>query len=192
MGKRTPATTRSTYIRATEPGGTKMPASEHRYSSADQGMYGITMPSDTRQSSNYAVQGTSLMQWEDYEGGIWHDTGRTLGPQDYEPAAVVEEEEAEPVVVVEEEEAEPVVTTTTTEDDDDDDHQVHQSQSWDSYATTEETQAMSEAETARVTRKKLLEEIEARRKLRLKKPRKYGRFSLISNLETGLPSLLSG
>ena len=181
MGKRTPATTRSTYIRATEPGGTKMPASEHRYSSADQGMYGITMPGDTRQSSNYAVQGTSLMQWEDYEGGIWHDTGRTLGPQDYEPAAVVEEEEDEPVV-----------TTTTTEDDDDDDHQVHQSQSWDSYATTEETQAMSEAETARVTRKKLLEEIEARRKLRLKKPRKYGRFSLISNLETGLPSLLSG
>ena len=186
MGKRTPATTRSTYIRATKAGGTKMPSGSGgrggRTASQNAGMYGITMPGNTRQSSNYAVQGTSLMEWEEFEGGTWRDTGRTLGPQDYEPAPAPAPGPAAPAPA-------PGPAPGPASNDSGQEQQT----SWTSYANPAETQAMNEAEAARVTRTALLKKIEDRRKLRLKDPRKFGRFSLISNLETGVvPSLLGG
>ena len=180
MGKRRPATTRSTYIVADEGGGTRMPSWEHS-SAAASSMHAVTMPGDTRQSSNYAVQGSTLMQWDDYEGGSWNPV-RTLGPQDiYQAPAPAPGPGA------------PAPAPPPADDDDDDDREIQQSPAaWQSYASPAETQAMTEAEDARTTRAALLKQIEDRRKLRLKNPRKFGRFSLMSGSETGVPSLLGG
>ncbi len=183
MGKkRTPATTRSTYIVADEAGGTRMPSGDRRDSSVREGMYAVTMPGNTRQSSNYAVQGSTLMQWDDYQGGSWNPV-RTLGPQDIYQAPAPAPGPGAPAPA-----PGPAPAPASNDGGGDDGGGSTRM----SYANAAETQAMSEAETARVTRQKLLEQIEARRKLRLKDPRKFGRFSLMSGSEVGVPSLLGG
>lgn len=180
MGKRRPATTRSTYIVADKAGGTKMPSGEQTNASTTQGMYAVTMPGDTRQSSRHAVQGSTLMKWDDFEGGSWNPV-RTLGPQDIYQAPAPAPAPGAPAP------ARPAPAPASN-----DGGGGQQQSSPSSYANTAETQAMSEAETARVTRQKLLDQIEERRKLRLKDPRRFGRFSLMSGSETGVPSLLGG
>lgn len=180
MGSRKkPQTSRQTYVIAEKAGGTKMPSGDNRDSSVRQGMYGVTMPGRTRQSSNYAVQGSTLMQWDDHEGGSWSPV-RSLGPQDIYQAPA-------PAPA-----AGPPKPTKPAEPQDDGGGGGGEAEPRQSYATPAESAAITEAEETRKKRAKLLADIEERRKRRLKSPRKYGRFSLISRTEMGVPSLLGG
>ena len=183
MGKkRTPATKRSTYIIADKPGGTKMRSGSRNDASVREGMRRVTLPGEKRISTTHAVQGSTLMQWDTFEGGNWIPV-RTIGPKDIykkpekpppgppkdPPKGPVKDDEVE-------DNNDPNPGTNTRLD----------------YANPKEKQLMDEAEIVRLKRKKLLDDIEERRKLRLKHPRRFGRFSLMSGTEVSVPSLLGG